>query len=117
MAADLISRIRAIQGEIAETGPRDGDYEVAYTTLHVGKIQGGEVMNIVPNRCSFDSEIRYLPEDDADGIVSRLKAAAEQVASVSAASSRKRASISPSCRATRHEHAGRLRGREVRAYR
>jgi acetylornithine deacetylase len=80
MATDLIGQIRAIQAQIAESGPRDGDYEVAYTTLHVGKIQGGEVMNIVPNRCSFDFEIRYLPEDDASAIVSRIKTAAEKVA-------------------------------------
>ncbi len=80
MACDLIAAIRAIQKRIAETGLRDGDYEVAYTTLHVGKMQGGEVMNIVPNRCSFDFEIRYLPEDDEAAIVAAIKAAAEQVA-------------------------------------
>ena len=80
MASDLIGSIRAIQKEIAEHGVRDGDYEVAYTTLHVGKMQGGEVMNIVPNRCTFDFEIRYLPEDDEHAIVTRIKAAAEIVA-------------------------------------
>ena len=80
MAADLIGAIRAIQSDIAENGLRDGDYEVAYTTLHVGKMQGGEVMNIVPNRCSFDFEIRYLPEDDESTIVTRIKAAAEKIA-------------------------------------
>ena len=80
MAADLIGAIRAIQKNIAETGLRDGDYEVAYTTLHVGKMQGGEVMNIVPNRCSFDFEIRYLPEDDGEAIAARIRAAAEDIA-------------------------------------
>ena len=80
MASDLIGAIRAIQKDIAENGARDGDYEVAYTTLHVGKMQGGEVMNIVPNRCSFDFEIRYLPEDDQQAIVTRIKTAAEKVA-------------------------------------
>ena len=80
MAADLIGDIRAIQRSIAETGPRDGDYEVAYTTLHVGKMAGGEVMNIVPNRCTFDFEIRYLPADDAQAIVMRITAAAERIA-------------------------------------
>jgi acetylornithine deacetylase len=80
MASDLIGEIRSIQKQIAETGLRDGDYEVAYTTLHVGKMQGGEVMNIVPNRCTFDFEIRYLPEDDQTAVVSRIKAAAEKVA-------------------------------------
>ena len=80
MAADLIGAIRAIQQDIAENGISDGDYEVAYTTLHVGKMQGGEVMNIVPNRCTFDFEIRYLPEDDEHAIVARIKAAAEKIA-------------------------------------
>jgi acetylornithine deacetylase len=81
MAADLIGAIRALQTELAETGVRDGDYEVAYTTLHVGKIQGGEVMNIVPNRASFDFEIRYLPEENQQAIVTRIKDAAETIAS------------------------------------
>jgi acetylornithine deacetylase len=80
MASDLIGAIRAIQQDIAANGLRDGDYEVAYTTLHVGKMQGGEVMNIVPNRASFDFEIRYLPEEDAAAIVTRIKAAAEAIA-------------------------------------
>lgn len=80
MAADLIAAIRTLQKDIAERGVRDGDYEVAYTTLHVGKMQGGEVMNIVPNRCTFDFEIRYLPEEDEHAIVNRIKAAAETVA-------------------------------------
>ena len=80
MASDLIGEIRSIQKQIAETGLRDGDYEVAYTTLHVGKMQGGEVMNIVPNRCTFDFEIRYLPEDDQQAIVARITAAADQIA-------------------------------------
>lgn len=80
MATDLIGAIRAIQADIAVNGLRDGDYEVAYTTLHVGTMQGGEVMNIVPNRCSFDFEIRYLPEDDEHAIVTRIRGAAEKIA-------------------------------------
>ena len=80
MASDLIGAIRVIQKDIAEHGLRDGDYEVACTTLHVGKMQGGEVMNIVPNRCTFDFEIRYLPEDDQHAIVTRIKTAAEKIA-------------------------------------
>jgi acetylornithine deacetylase len=80
MACDLIAEIRAIQEDIAIKGPRDGDYDVAYTTLHVGKINGGEVMNIVPNHATFDFEIRYLPEDDGRAIMMRIEQAAEAVA-------------------------------------
>jgi acetylornithine deacetylase len=80
MAAELIAEVRAIQRNIAENGPRDGDYEVAYTALHVGKIAGGDVMNIVPNRCTFDFEIRYLPQDDGEAIFRRIAEAATRVA-------------------------------------
>lgn len=80
MVCDLIAEIRRIQNDLAQHGARDGDYEVAYTTLHVGKMAGGEVMNIVPNHASFDFEIRYLPQDDQQAIVARIKQAALDVA-------------------------------------
>jgi acetylornithine deacetylase/succinyl-diaminopimelate desuccinylase-like protein len=53
---------------------------VAYTTLHVGIISGGETINIVPNRASFDFEIRYLPGDDVDEMFRRIEAAADEIA-------------------------------------
>jgi acetylornithine deacetylase len=80
MACDLIAEIRRIQDDLVAHGARDGDYEVAYTTLHVGKISGGVAMNIVPNDASFDFEIRFLPQDDQHAIVARIKQAAEDVA-------------------------------------
>ena len=80
MVCDLIAEIRSIQHDLAQHGVRDGDYEVAYTTLHVGTMAGGEVMNIVPNHASFDFEIRYLPQDDKHAIVARIKQAAVDVA-------------------------------------
>jgi acetylornithine deacetylase len=80
MACDLIAEIRNFQARIARDGPRDGDYEVPYTTLHVGKIKGGEVMNIVPNEASFDFEIRYLPKHDGMEIKAEIKALAERCA-------------------------------------
>jgi acetylornithine deacetylase len=79
LAVDLIAQIRALQNDIAATGARDGDYEVAYTTLHAGNIAGGEVINIVPNRCSFDYEIRHLPQDDPARIAQRIERAAERI--------------------------------------
>lgn len=83
MAADLIGEIRKLQTHIAEHGARDGDYEVAYTTLHVGRIQGGEVMNIVPNCAAFDFEIRYLPREDTELIVAKIRSSAEKIAASS----------------------------------
>jgi acetylornithine deacetylase len=100
MAADLIGAIRAIQADIADHGIRDGDYEVAYTTLHVGKMQGGEVMNIVPNRASFDFEIRYLPEETSTPSSPASRRRRRRSQRAIAAFSTRRVSISRSCRAT-----------------
>lgn len=80
MAAELVGEIRHIQRRIAALGVYDNDYEVAYTTLHVGRIAGGEVMNIVPNRCSVDFEIRYMPGEDAGHIAEKIMEAADIVA-------------------------------------
>ena len=80
MAADLVHAIRKEQQNIAEHGKRDGDYEVPYTTLHVGKLSGGDVMNIVPNKATLDFEIRYLPEEDGSAISKRIQRAADDIA-------------------------------------
>ncbi len=63
------------------TGRKDHDYVVPYTTLHAGNIAGGEVINIVPNSCRFEYEIRYIPEDDPHAIALRIEAAAGKIVS------------------------------------
>ena len=73
LACDLINEIRIMQKEIAEKGYKDDDYDIAYTTLHVGKISGGIVLNIVPIHTSVDFEIRNLVQDDPSKILEKLK--------------------------------------------
>ncbi len=79
LAIDLINEIRRLQAEIAETGTKDGDYDVAYTTLHAGNLHGGETLNIVPNLAKFEYEIRHLPADDPQALVARIHARADEL--------------------------------------
>ncbi len=79
LAADFINEIRSLQGQIAATGRRDGDYDVPYTTVHVGKMQGGIQVNIVPNLAILDFEIRSLAEDDTATLIDGLRAAAQRI--------------------------------------
>lgn len=79
LAADLTQAIRAIQARVAEGGARDGDYDVPYTTLHVGRIAGGASLNIVPNAAEVDFEIRHLAEDDPDALVAEIAAEAGRI--------------------------------------
>jgi acetylornithine deacetylase len=80
MAADLIAKIRLRQADIAHCGCQDAGYDVPYTTLHVGVIDGGSVLNIVPERCEFEFEIRNLPGDDPDAMIEAMRADAAAVA-------------------------------------
>ena len=73
LACDLISEIRDLQNEISHNGVKDYDYDIPYTTLHVGKISGGVVLNIVPNYAAVDFEIRNLAEDKPSAILLELK--------------------------------------------
>ena len=79
LAADFLNAVRRVQAEVAATGLRDGDYDVPYTTLHVGKMSGGVQVNIVPNRAVLDFEIRSLAGEDVSALIARLKAEAEAI--------------------------------------
>lgn len=79
LAADFMAEIRALQTRLATVGVRDGDYDVPYTTLHVGKMAGGVQVNIVPNTATLDFEIRSLAEDDPQALIAELRVAAERI--------------------------------------
>lgn len=76
LASDFVTAVRAAQTRLIETGARDGDYDVPYSTTHVGRIAGGGPLNIVPDACEVDWEIRSLPADDAEAWIAALKAEA-----------------------------------------
>lgn len=79
LGADFLSAVRRLQAEVAATGLKDGDYDVPYTTLHVGKMAGGVQVNIVPNLAVLDFEIRSLAGEDVAGLIARLEAEAEAI--------------------------------------
>lgn len=80
MATDVIQAIRQEQDHLAQNGVKDASYDIPYTTLHVGKIQGGRALNIVPNHCEFAFEIRHLAGDDPLAILDRLRERADLIA-------------------------------------
>ena len=80
LAADLVQAVREAQVRLAQSGPSDADYDVPYTTLHVGRIAGGVALNIVPNLCTLDMEIRNLAADDPAAILEDLRREAARIA-------------------------------------
>ena len=79
LAVDFVNAVRDLQGRVAAMGLQDGDYDVPYTTLHVGKLNGGVQVNIVPNRAVVDFEIRSLAGEDVAALITSLRVAAEGI--------------------------------------
>ncbi|MCW0002347.1 acetylornithine deacetylase [Pararhizobium sp. YC-54] len=80
MGVDFVGELRAEQDRLAHHGARDDDYDIPYTTVHVGKMNAGVALNIVPNLCTLDFEIRNVAADDPEMILNRLRAAAGKIA-------------------------------------
>ncbi len=79
MAVDFINVLRDIQDRLATNGAQDADYSVPYTTLHVGKINAGVALNIVPDRCEVLFEIRSLSEDNPDALMEEIRTRADEI--------------------------------------
>jgi acetylornithine deacetylase len=84
LGCDFVEALRREQDRLAREGARDGDYDIPYTTVHVGKMNAGVALNIVPNLCTIDFEIRNVAADNPDEILERLRAEATRIASEAA---------------------------------
>lgn len=80
LGAAFIAKLQVRQEELAVSGPRDTDYDIPYSTIHAGMMRGGTALNIVPNLCEIDFEIRNIAEDDPHAILSGIEADAETIA-------------------------------------
>ena len=79
-AAELIGFITKVGARVAKEGPFDNEFDVAHSTVHTGVIRGGTALNIVPRDCSFEFEIRNLPQQDPQPLFDEIyRFAAEEL--------------------------------------
>ncbi|MZI94957.1 acetylornithine deacetylase [Vibrio sp. CAIM 722] len=79
LACDVMAQLRQMQRDFKQHGARDEAYDIPYSTVHVGKIEGGKAINIVPQQCDFDFEIRHLAEDDLDASLNTVFEQAKEI--------------------------------------
>jgi acetylornithine deacetylase len=72
-AARLIVRLREIADRLALDETRHPGFEVPYSTITTGVIQGGVAGNIVPKDCRFRFGVRALPWTDPAAIVAEIE--------------------------------------------
>lgn len=72
-AARLICFIRDLADQSRAAGPFDDAFDVPFTTLQTGTIQGGIAINTIPALCEFGFEFRNLPGVDSEPIIRQIK--------------------------------------------
>ena len=79
LAIDVIQSIRKKQADIIRHAFKETEFDIPYTTLHVGNIEGGTALNIVPKHTSFMFEIRNSLADNPAELLEDLKAHSENI--------------------------------------
>ncbi|WP_278426901.1 acetylornithine deacetylase [Pantoea dispersa] len=77
-AAKLIQRLTVIGERLAAPERQDARFDPPFSTVQTGVIHGGRALNIVPDACSFDFEVRTLPQEDAQQVANELVTYAQQ---------------------------------------
>jgi acetylornithine deacetylase len=72
--AKLIGFLRGLARELRNTENNDPDFSTPFSTINVGRIEGGTAINIIPRSCTFLWEYRTLPGTDEDKILNRFNA-------------------------------------------
>jgi acetylornithine deacetylase len=72
-AGEAVAYVAAEARRLAKEGPFEEGFDPPHTTIHVGTIRGGTILNIIPERCEFTMEWRTIPGDDAARHVERMK--------------------------------------------
>ena len=73
-AGEAIAWVAAEARRFAAEGPFEAGFDPPHTTIHVGTMQGGTILNIIPERAEFIMEWRNIPGDDPLDHVARMQA-------------------------------------------
>lgn len=72
-AAEIISYILKKGEQLKQNGSRDSIFNPPYSTFNIGRINGGSSVNTIAGQCKFDWELRPMPEDDGEKILSDIE--------------------------------------------
>jgi acetylornithine deacetylase len=73
-AMDLMGELRSYANELRSAPEADSPFEVPYTTVSVGVVQGGTARNAIPGDCAFQWDIRATRGGVLETLVERFRA-------------------------------------------
>jgi acetylornithine deacetylase len=80
IACELVAALERIGVELQSDRDPHGRFEPAFSTVHVGMIQGGTARNIMARQCEFFWEFRGLPHSPQDAALNRFEAVSAALA-------------------------------------
>lgn len=72
-AAAFVGAVTRLAQKLKAEGRRDALFDIPHSTAHVGVLQGGTALNVVPESAEILFELRTVPGDDADAMLAGLR--------------------------------------------
>ena len=72
-AARYIGFLRRVARELERDADVRSPFDPPYSTISVGRIEGGVARNIIAGSCTFDWELRPLPGVDGEAVIERIR--------------------------------------------
>ncbi|SEN65554.1 acetylornithine deacetylase [Gemmobacter aquatilis] len=76
-AAEVLLFIRDLAVRLASEGPFDARFAPAHSTVVAGVVRGGAAVNIIPDRCAIQMEVRSVPGQAPQDITAQVLARLE----------------------------------------
>lgn len=78
-ACELVTELYRFAESLKKEGDPTGLFDPPYSTIHVGRIQGGTARNIMAKFCMFEWEMRGLPHEKSGRAIAHLEDYAARV--------------------------------------
>jgi len=72
-AARLVTYLDDMAQTLQARTSSDNGFDPAWTTVHVGTIEGGTAINIIARHCEFVWDLRNIPQDDPQELLDRFE--------------------------------------------
>ena len=69
VAAKLIIWLESYMDNLVTDGKLDNRFYPNHTSIHVGIVNGGIAPNVIADRCSFQWDVRVIPQDSIDQVL------------------------------------------------
>lgn len=73
VAAKLIIWLESYMECLVKDGKLDDKFYPNHTSIHVGTIHGGIAPNVIADQCSFQWDVRVIPQDSIDQVLNEFK--------------------------------------------